>query len=642
MMVKRHLRSQTVFNIALSLLFICAATLTEAFAQQTGGNQLDQSFGQAGRVATQFNPASPIGQNNIARTALIQPDGKILAVGVGTFDGGATYGPALVRYLSNGQLDQTFGNQGRALIFPSYPASDGLNAALLPDGRIIVVGVASNPNTFTSAWLVARLTPNGQVDTTFGANGRAVIDPSSGSDSALAVRVEADGKLLVAGSVGDAERSFALARLNADGSPDISFAPAGSVLSPFFGTAGAVTQALFLPDGRVVAAGPVTSVSTRDDIGLARYNADGSPDSTFTKSTTDFVAGAQDVTGKLASAPDGRIVLSGWVTYHADGTTTSTGSDMVIVRYNADGTLDQTFDGDGKVVTDIIGGMDYARAVVIQSDGKIVAVGDSATPTGGNPELTLVRYNADGSRDSAFGSNGVVRTSFSDVTYPAALGSGGFGAVIQPDGQIVATGTVIVEARRRHDFALARYRADSTTTPPPNCAAALSPSSAYFTSAAGAASFQIIIPAGCGWQAQSQSNWLTLTQANAGDGSAVINYAVAANSSTSTRTGTITAGGATFTVTQAGAPGCTFKLSTNYAAYKNTGGKGKVTVTASGSSCQWTAQSNNAWLTVTSGSTGRGNGAVEYAVGKNQSGVARTGTLTVAGQTVTIQQSGGK
>ncbi|HEV3410260.1 MAG TPA: BACON domain-containing carbohydrate-binding protein [Chthoniobacterales bacterium] len=627
-------------NLALAVLLACAAALTQTSAQQLGANQLDPNFGQGGRVATQFDPTSPIGQYNIARTALIQPDGKILAVGVGSFNDGMGSGPALIRYFANGQLDYSFGNQGRVRIFPSPYGHDGVAAVLQPDGRIIMAGTIVNANTNTSAWMIARVLPNGQVDTSFGAQGRVVIDISQGSDSPLAVKLQSDGKIVIAGSVGDPGHSFALVRLNASGSFDTTFAPYPWVITPFFGPDGAVTQAHFLPDGRVAVAGPVRSSTTGDDIGLAVYNADGSLDATFAKSTTDFVAGAQDVAGKLASTSDGRIVISGGVTYPA---TTPTGaSDMVLARFNPDGTLDTTFDGDGKVVTDIIGGMDSARAVVIQADGKIVVVGDSANSSGSDGKMTLVRYNDTGSKDSSFGADGIVRTDFSDVTVPTSYGlsSAGFGAVIQPDGQIIATGTTVVEARRRHDFALARYRLDSTgAEPPPTCAATVYPTGAFVAQGGGTGSFQVSMPAGCGWQAQTSSDWISLTQSTTG-GNGIVNYSVAANSSTSSRTGTITVGGATFTVTQQGAPSCTFNVSPTSASYSKTGGKGKLTVTASSTTCGWTAQSNSAWITITSGSSGRGNGTVQYTVAKNQNGVTRTGTLTVGGVTVTIQQAG--
>ena len=147
------------------------------------------------------------------------------------------------------------------------------------------------------------------------------------------------------------------------------------------------------------------------------------------------------------------------------------------------------------------------------------------------------------------------------------------------------------------------------------------------------------MPAGCGWQAQSSSDWIKPTESTAG-GNGIVTYWVGANSSTAARTGTITVGGAVFTVTQAGVPSCKFSVSPTSASYQKSGGKVKLTVTASGTTCAWTAQSNSAWITITSGSSGRGNGTVQYTVAKNQTGVTRTGTLTVAGLTVTIQQTG--
>ena len=480
----------TLTRLLSALTILCASVLVQAHAQQSGGNQIDTSFGRDGRVVTPFDPANPTGQNNVARLALIQPDGRILAVGVGHYNDGRGAGAAVIRYLPDGQVDASFGNQGRALLFPSIYNNDGLAAALQPDGRIVVAGPYFQPETSRTAWAVARLTADGQPDASFGAGGVTVLDITPGSESPLALRVEADGKILAAGSAGDAARSFALARFNPDGQPDATFAPSGFRLSTFFGPSGVVTKALFLSDGRVAVAGPVNT-GTGDDIGVARYLSDGNPDPGSLRSITDTLNSYQDVVGGMAEGPNGGLVVCGWVTPPAGS---GTPGDMTVVRYNLDGTLDQTFGAGGKVVTDIIGGHDYARAVVAQADGKIVAVGDSANPFGSDVDFTLVRYNADGSLDSGFGSDGEVRTDVGTAEGQPGTGDLGYGVAVQPDGRIVVTGSVVVWPRVRHDFGLVRYHGGPapeptpTPTPTPTPAPALSTLTLNPTSVAGGGS----------------------------------------------------------------------------------------------------------------------------------------------------------
>jgi hypothetical protein len=118
-----------------------------------------------------------------------------------------------------------------------------------------------------------------------------------------------------------------------------------------------------------------------------------------------------------------------------------------------------------------------------------------------------------------------------------------------------------------------------------------------------------------------------------------VSFTVAANTTTSSRTGTITIGGQTLTVTQAGIT-CTYTLSPTSQSFPKQGGTGTVSVT-SPAGCTWTATSSQAWVTVTAGSSGSGNGSVEFSVARNDSAPARTATLTIGGQTFTIDQASG-
>jgi len=146
----------------------------------------------------------------------------------------------------------------------------------------------------------------------------------------------------------------------------------------------------------------------------------------------------------------------------------------------------------------------------------------------------------------------------------------------------------------------------------------------------------------CSWQAYRDDSWITITSDSSGTGNGTVYYSVSANSSGSTRTGTITIYGAysyTFTVTQAGDCASTYGIAPTSQTFSASAGTGSVTVTA-GSSCSWTAVSNATWITITSGSSGTGNGTVTYAVSANTGASQRTGTMTIAGKTFTVNQSG--
>ena len=143
----------------------------------------------------------------------------------------------------------------------------------------------------------------------------------------------------------------------------------------------------------------------------------------------------------------------------------------------------------------------------------------------------------------------------------------------------------------------------------------------------------------CAWTAQSNVSWISITAGSSGTGSGAVSYTVAANTSTSSRTGTLTIAGQTHTVTQSASQPCSYALSAISNSFPASGGSAGVLVT-SGSECSWTATSNADWITITAGSSGSGNGTVSYAVAANTSTAQRQGTLTIASLTYTVTQAG--
>lgn len=170
------------------------------------------------------------------------------------------------------------------------------------------------------------------------------------------------------------------------------------------------------------------------------------------------------------------------------------------------------------------------------------------------------------------------------------------------------------------------------------CAAfSLSPTSQSVTAAGGAVSVTVTGTTGCARTATSNASWITVTAGVTGTGSGTVGLSVAANTAGTARTGTVTAAGQTFTVSQAAA--CNFALSATTASFPAAASSGTVGVTAT-SGCTWAASSNVTWITFTSDGSGTGNGTVSYSVSANGTTSPRSGTLTIAGRTLTVTQAG--
>jgi hypothetical protein len=170
-----------------------------------------------------------------------------------------------------------------------------------------------------------------------------------------------------------------------------------------------------------------------------------------------------------------------------------------------------------------------------------------------------------------------------------------------------------------------------------SCTYSINPTSAFATSGGGAGSLTVSTQPGCGWTASSNASFLGINSGAAGNGSGSVGYTVAANGAASARAGTLTVAGQTFTVNQAAAS-CSYALSPTTASAPAAGGSATVSVTTA-TGCPWTASSNAGFISITSSTSGSGNGSVSYLVAANGA-LARSGTLTIAGHTFTLNQVG--
>jgi len=201
----------------------------------------------------------------------------------------------------------------------------------------------------------------------------------------------------------------------------------------------------------------------------------------------------------------------------------------------------------------------------------------------------------------------------------------------------VATNAVMSTIQRVGVYPIAVATAPAAAGPP-QCTYSLSANSASFNAAGGAGSVNVTAPSGCAWTAASNVSWAGITGGASGSGNGTVNFTVNSNNTVNSLSGTLTIAGQTFTINEAGVP-CSYSLSATSASFNSNGGTGSVNVTAP-SGCSWSAVSNVGWAQVTSGASGNGNGSVNFSVNSNNTANSLSGTLTIAGQTFTVNESG--
>lgn len=335
--------------------------------------------------------------------ALALSGGKTLVAGYVSGDNGDDF--AVARFNADGTLDSTFGQGGWAIVDFGSTFDQAYTIAADAQGHIIVAGQTSVNGSFDFA--VARLDGSGALDSTFGSGGKVIVDFDGQFDQATSLAIADDGKILVGGSaMKDWVSGFGLVKLNEDGSLDGGFAQQGKALVAWNDIGAEATALAIQADGKIVQAGFVSNLvdpnawTIDTDMAVLRYSADGSLDSTFgVGGKASIDFGRDDDHAQaLAIAPDGKILVAG---YSAD---TSGPADFALARLDAGGALDLTFGAGGKVVTDFVGAQDRAFAIALRGEGRILVAGSS--DQGPSRDFALVQYNSDGSLDSDFGSGG--------------------------------------------------------------------------------------------------------------------------------------------------------------------------------------------------------------------------------------------
>jgi len=403
-----------------------------AVARFNTNGSLDNTFGTGG---IQVND---LGAQEGITSLTVQGNGKIVAVGY-TFN--AQYHTnshiVLLRYNMDGSPDSAFDGDGiTETQFGFYQT--GYSLAIQGDGKIIVtasIRLTSNSNT-TNAFV--RYNNDGTLDLSFNGTG---YQPVGFSPDQIAI--QADDKIVIAGSSSNGNNNdFALARYDTDGSPDNTFDGDGVQTTDFGGTDDMVTSISIQSDGKIILAG-YASNGTSNDFAIARYKTDGSLDNTFSddgKQVADFTS-SDDYANSIAIQSDGKLVVLG---YTVNGSNTY----LAAARYNNDGSLDDAFDSDGKLVDHINQGDTHFTSTAIQSNGKAVVAG--YTWNGTNYDFALVRYNTNGSLDNTFADGGKQKTDFGSTDDKARE------IAIQNDGKIVVAGS------SGDNFGIARYNTDGS------------------------------------------------------------------------------------------------------------------------------------------------------------------------------------
>jgi uncharacterized delta-60 repeat protein len=392
----------------------------------------DASFGILGKATAVF----PIGMENAATAMAIQPDGKIILVG--STQNGSTYNFALARFNPDGSPDTSFDGDGVVETGIVTDHDDFAYAvALQSDGKIVVAGSSVNASNQT-VFALARYNGDGTLDASFGPGGLpGIVRTSFGvgiTSVAKAVAIQSDGKIIAAGTAYDGSfQDFALARYNGDGTLDTSFDVDGKLLTDFSGGGDAANAMAIQSDGKIVVVGQTYVTATFLDFAVARYNTDGSLDTTFsgTGKFTSSYGTFHDVYNAVAIQSDGKIVAAGY-------TRSGVWDDFAVTRFNSDGTPDTSFGGTGSgtAVTDIGGNIDTANAVAIQSDGKIVVAGRTTTGGGADTDdVAIVRYRVDGTPDDTFNNTGKL------VLDLSGHGDIATALAIQADGKLVVAGS---------------------------------------------------------------------------------------------------------------------------------------------------------------------------------------------------------
>jgi len=416
-----------------------------ALASLNGDGIIDKSFGTDGIVNTPIENTHSV-LNEIAIQQGENNEEKIIAAGR-TGRGDSSY-ITVVRYNSDGIPDSTFGTARDGIVLTRVSESEAIiSLNIQKDGKIVAVSNST----------LIRYTRDGIIDSSFGLNGIVQLPIRAADETDHSAAIQDDGKIVIAGSFNNgSDFDYAVVRYDTSGNSDTDFGVKGDgiVVTPI-GTSNDFANSLAIQDdGKIVVAGDYRENSDKLNIALVRYDPNGTPDNTFGVNgiIKKSIGSVNDFVFSAAIQDDGKIIAAGSSAVFND-------YDFTLVRFNVNGSIDSTFGINGIVTTPIGDEDDIVVSVALQtaggSDSKIVAAGN--TVVGVNENFALVRYNLDGSRDNTFGTNGIITGHTGSSNFAASS------VLIQKDGKIVLGGTSSNMYADFTVFNLIRYNADIAT-----------------------------------------------------------------------------------------------------------------------------------------------------------------------------------
>ncbi|MDY0215411.1 MAG: T9SS type A sorting domain-containing protein [Bacteroidales bacterium] len=372
-------------------LIFAFATIQVANAQCT----LDPSFGTGGIVHI------PIAyENAYGYAAALQSDGKIVLAGN---TGVSSHLQAVfVRLNTNGTLDNSFGDGGIVLVPGTTTKHILEDVAIQSDGKIVATGRINTGSGFSITLI--RVNTDGSMDADFGSNGTVVFNLKE-TDVSEAILIQPDGKYLIGGYSDD---NFTMIRVNTDGTLDNTFGTSGVATTNFEGSPSGIFDFALQSDGKIVAAGYYLNDESRFKFAVVRYNIDGSLDLTFGTAgkLVLSIGPAFDFLMSVCVQSDGKILLGGH-TYIDFGPK----YDIVVARLESNGTLDYSFGIGGYAKARIVEGENYVTDMKVQTDGKIILAGNTVSDGAIKEyDLGLVRFNSNGTLDLTFSPTGMVST----------------------------------------------------------------------------------------------------------------------------------------------------------------------------------------------------------------------------------------
>ncbi len=318
--------------------------------RQLAIGDLDLAFGTGGQTLADFGTSDIVSTR--VNASAIQLDGKLVVVGEG----------AIARLQPDGELDSSFGRDG-TLDYPFFARA----VAVQPNGAILIAG--GTRATASEQFVISRYTPSGLLDTSFDGDGHVLVDFGTETEFASSIAIQPNGQIVVAGV---SDRSIAIGRLLPNGSLDSSFDQDGKLTQQFYTTANSASAVAVQPDGKILVAGTAwqySATASNHDAFVMRLNSSGSLDRTFNATGVTFInRGRYDDAKAMSLLGDGRIVVSGYANVQFS-------TNLLVARLNANGSFDNTFDLDGVRVEPISGFVNSftgGEAHVVQADGSIV------------------------------------------------------------------------------------------------------------------------------------------------------------------------------------------------------------------------------------------------------------------------------